>query len=108
MYVKTRNAMISMPMNGLSVEEVERKYLDVKEYLESLGYAVVNTLFDDVSEDELAVVGIANAPVWYLAKSLDQMSRCDTVYFCKGWRAARGCKIEHEVAKQCGITMLYE
>lgn len=108
MYVKTRNAMISMPMNGLSGEEVERKYLDVKEYLESLGYAVVNTLFDDVSEDELAVLGIANVPVWYLAKSLDQMSRCDTVYFCKGWRAARGCKIEHEVAKQYGITMLYE
>ena len=100
--------MISMPMNGLSGEEVERKYLDVKEYLESLGYAVVNTLFDDVSEDELAVFGIANVPVWYLAKSLDQMSRCDTVYFCKGWRAARGCKIEHEVAKQYGITMLYE
>lgn len=106
--MKTRNAMISMPMNGLSDEEVARKYLDVKEYLESLGYAVVNTLFDDVSEDELAVVGIANAPVWYLAKSLDQMSRCDAVYFCKGWRAARGCKIEHEVAKQYGITMLYE
>lgn len=108
MYVKTRNAMISMPMNGLSDEEVARKYLDVKEYLESLGYSVVNTLFDDVSEDELAAVGIANTPVWYLAKSLNQMSRCDTVYFCKGWRAARGCKIEHEVAKQYGITMLYE
>ena len=100
--------MISMPMNGLSGEEVARKYLYVKEYLESLGYAVVNTLFDDVSEDELAVFGIANVPVWYLAKSLDQMSRCDTVYFCKGWRSARGCKIEHEVAKQYGITMLYE
>lgn len=55
--------MISMPMNGLSDEEVARKYLDVKEYLESLGYAVVNTLFDDVSEDELDAVGIANTPV---------------------------------------------
>lgn len=108
MYVKTRNVMISMPMNGLSDEEVARKYLDVKEYLESFGYCVINTLFDDVSEEELAAVGIANMPVWYLAKSLDQMSRCDTVYFCKGWRAARGCKIEHEVAKQYGITMLYE
>ncbi len=108
MYVKTRNAMISMPMNGLSEEEVAQKYLQVKEYLESLGYAVVNTLFDQVSDSDLAAVGIANAPVWYLAKSLHQMSRCDTVYFCKGWRAARGCKIEHEVAKQYGITMLYE
>lgn len=100
--------MISMPMNGLSDEEVAQKYLQVKEYLESLGYAVVNTLFDQVSDSDLAAVGIANAPVWYLAKSLHQMSRCDTVYFCKGWRAARGCKIEHEVAKQYGITMLYE
>lgn len=108
MYVKTRNAMISMPMNGLSEEEVAQKYLQVKEYLESLEYAVVNTLFDQVSDSDLAAVGIANAPVWYLAKSLNQMSRCDTVYFCKGWRAARGCKIEHEVAKQYGITMLYE
>ena len=100
--------MISMPMNGLSEEEVAQKYLQVKKYLESLGYAVVNTLFDQFSDSDLAAVGIANAPVWYLVRSLHQMSRCDTVYFCKGWRAARGCKIEHEVAKQYGITMLYE
>ena len=30
------------------------------------------------------------------------MSECDTVYFCKGWENARGCKIEHEVAKSYG------
>jgi hypothetical protein len=27
---------------------------------------------------------------------------------CKGWGNARGCKIEHEVAKAYGVDIIYE
>jgi hypothetical protein len=36
------------------------------------------------------------------------MSECTTVYFAKGWENARGCKIEHEVALQYGMEIIYE
>jgi hypothetical protein len=43
-----------------------------------------------------------------LAKSLEKMAHCNVVYFAKGWENARGCKIEHEVALQYGLDILYE
>jgi hypothetical protein len=43
-----------------------------------------------------------------LAKSLEKMAHCNTVYFAKGWENARGCKIEHEVALQYGLNIFYE
>ena len=36
------------------------------------------------------------------------MSKCNAVYFCKGWENARGCKIEHKTAKAYGLDMIYE
>lgn len=41
-------------------------------------------------------------PLCYLAKSLENMSLCNTAYFVKGWEDARGCRIEHEAAESCG------
>ena len=52
--------------------------------------------------------GVENIPICFLAKSLENMSLCHAAYFCKGWDKARGCKIEHEVAKQYGMTIIYE
>lgn len=40
--------------------------------------------------------------------SIENMSLCHAAYFCKGWESARGCRIEHEVAKAYGLKILYE
>lgn len=47
-------------------------------------------------------------PLCYLAKSLENMSLCHVVYFCKGWENARGCRIEHDAAVAYGLEVLYE
>ena len=52
--------------------------------------------------------GVENVPLCFLAKSLENMSQCHAAYFCKGWRNARGCRIEHEVALAYGLTVIYE
>ena len=52
--------------------------------------------------------GVVQIPVRFLAKSLEKMSLCDAVYFCKGWEQARGCRIEHEVAVAYGLNVIYE
>lgn len=52
--------------------------------------------------------GVENIPLCFLAKSLENMSLCDTAYFCKGWQDARGCRIEHLAAREYGMNILYE
>ena len=52
--------------------------------------------------------GVVNKPLHFLSASIEVMSKCHAVYFCKGWENARGCKIEHEVAKAYGLEIIYE
>lgn len=103
-------AMISQPMNGLTEEQIKTDRENAIKELESKGYEVVNTLFSDewYSKDKMLERGVVQIPICFLAKSLESMALCDAVYFIKGYEKARGCKIEHEVAKQYGVTMLYE
>jgi hypothetical protein len=105
-----KKVMISQPMNGFTdeqISETRNKFLDfaAKENLK-----VVNTYFKDewFAKIELNNVGVIQVPIYYLAKALEKMSHCHIVYFAKGWENARGCKIEHEVALQYGLSIIYE
>lgn len=51
---------------------------------------------------------ITNRGLFFLAKSLEQMSLCNIVYFCKGWEDYRGCRIEHAAAISYGLDIIYE
>jgi hypothetical protein len=105
-----QKAMLSQPMAGLTEEQIvatrERAILA----LHNLGYEVVNTLFTDewYSRDSMAKRGVAQIPLCFLAKSLENMSLCHVVYFCKGWETARGCRIEHAAAVAYGLGIIYE
>ena len=102
-------AMFSQPMNGKTDEEIIATREKAVKQLESMGYEVVNTLFTDewYSRDAMAKCGVVQIPICFLAKSLESMSLCDAAYFAKGWENARGCKIEHEVAKAYGVKIIY-
>lgn len=102
--------MISQPMAGLREEVIVATRERAIEYLEWLGYEVVNTLFTDewYSPKAMEARGVVQVPLCFLAKSLENMSKCHAVYFCKGWENARGCKIEHEAAVEYGLDVLYE
>lgn len=105
-----KKAMISQPMNGLTDEEIEKTRNKAIGHLERLGYKVVMTLFTDewYSDSAMKERGVENIPLCFLAKSLEKMSHCDVAYFCDGWEDARGCRIEHEVAKAYGLDIIYE
>lgn len=104
-----KKAMISQPMNGLTDEEIEKTRNKAIGHLERLGYKVVNTLFTDdwYSDSAMKDRGVENIPLCFLAKSLENMSLCSVAYFCDGWEDARGCRIEHEVAEEYGLDIIY-
>ena len=101
-------AIISQPMAGLTKEEILKVREKAEAYLEAHNYEVVNTFFDEEWKEELEHnKDVVNVPLKYLAKSLDTMATCEVVYFCPGWEKARGCKIEHEVAKAYDLNIIY-
>ena len=105
-----KKAMLSQPMAGKTNEEIVATREKAISVLKEKGYEIVNTLFTDewYSKDAMAERGVVQIPLCFLAKSLENMSRCHTAYFCKGWENARGCRIEHEAAVAYGLEILYE
>lgn len=105
-----KKAMLSQPMGGKSDEEIIATRERAIKVLEAQGYEVVNTLFTDewYSHENMEKRGVVQIPLCFLAKSLENMSLCHTVYFCKGWEQARGCRIEHDAAVAYGLTVIYE
>lgn len=103
-------AMLSQPMAGKSEEEIKTTREKAIEVLKDKEYEVVNTLFTDewYSSDKMKERGVVQIPLCFLAKSLEKMSLCHAVYFCKGWEQTRGCRLEHEAAVAYGLTILYE
>lgn len=98
-------AMISQPMNNLTADYILSRRENAIKTLKNFGYDIEDTFFTSdyyISDDT------KNLSVACLAKSIEAMSKCDTVYFCKGWENARGCKIEHEIAKGYGLAVIYE
>lgn len=103
-------AMLSQPMAGKTDEEIRATRDRAISELTKRGYEIINTLFTDewYSQESMKERGVENRPLCFLAKSLESMSLCHAVYFCKGWEKARGCRLEHEAAKAYGLEIIYE
>ena len=105
-----KKAMLSQPMAGKSEEEIVATRDKAIKVLEEKGYEVINTLFTDewYSKEKMTERGVIQIPLCFLAKSLENMSLCNAVYFCEGWINARGCRIEHDTALAYGLEVIYE
>ena len=103
-------AMFSQPMASIPEDQIIATRDKAIEYLESMGYEVVNTLFTDewYSKKSMEERGVINIPLCFLAKSLENMSLCDVAYFAKGWENARGCRLEHHAAEAYGLKIIEE
>lgn len=96
-------AFISQAMNGIPEEQIKLVRERATKALESVGYEVVDSYLEN-SKVPKTVEG-DNIGIYYLAKSIEKMSECKAVYLCKGWENARGCQIEHLIAKNYGLNI---
>lgn len=98
---------ISQPMHGFTQDEIDERRRKAVEYLEGLGYIVVNPMAVIVTEDA-APESVLNPGVYALSQSIRELSCADVAYFLIGWNQYKGCEIEHVVARQYGVTCVYE
>lgn len=91
-----KRIFISMPMNGFTRKEnISSLKIYQKRIERKLGEKI--KLTNRVcAERQLRKHGA----LWCLGKSIQQLSKADVVCFVDGWEYARGCKIEHKVAKE--------
>ena len=103
---------LSLPMSGRTDEEILSQIEEMK------GYVLKSHIFGDEEiefvhnllspEDEKLFDLIDNVtvrPLLYLGAAITQMATCNAVMLGHGWNNARGCIIEHDVAKKYGIPL---
>lgn len=101
-----KKLFISQPMRDLTDDEIlkERERIRLKaEQVIGEKLELINSFIEDCPEEINK-----NISVYYLGKSIEFLSQADIAYFGGEWKNARGCKIEHEVAVQYGITTIEE
>lgn len=93
--------MISQAMNGRTEEQIKEERQKIVDKFNKMHIEVIDTLFSEEPPQD------CNAAVYYLGKSISAMKDIDALYMCDGWREARGCQIEYQVAIEYGIKILY-
>lgn len=93
---------ISQPMRDKSNEEILIERADAYNLIKRTipNAELIDTFInDDITEKHHGVR--------YLAKSIDILDEADAIWMLKGWENARGCRIEHDVAKAYDIPVYY-
>lgn len=101
-----KKVFISQPMGGIRESQILKTNEKAKEYVESvLGEEVeiIDSFFDYAPLTKYRSRG----PIWCLGELIKLMADADIVVFAPGWWDARGCKIEHQVALEYGIKIIY-
>lgn len=91
--------MISQPMKGKTNEQIKSEREQLVKEIENNGDIVLDTVFDESPKD-------VDEAIWCLSKSIEYLAKADKIIFMNGWEKARGCKIEFEIAKEYGKTIV--
>ncbi|MGL5714191.1 MAG: hypothetical protein ACRCX2_14320 [Paraclostridium sp.] len=101
-----KKLFISQPMRGLTDKEILQAREDIRNRAEEVIGEPIE-LINSFIEDYPGEIN-KHVPIWYLGKSIQFLSEADVAYFGGDWRHARGCKIEHEIAKEYGLDRIEE
>lgn len=90
---------ISLPISGYDLEE-RKGYAQRVESALSASYEVVNPLKNGIPETEDWCI--------HMRKDISDLLTCDFIFMCSGHKLSRGCRLELDIAKSCGIGVIYE
>lgn len=97
---------ISQPMLGKTKDEILKDRERIKKYMEDTYKEPIEIIDSYITEEVPETV--TNSGVWYMAKSLELMSKADLVFFAKDFRKGKGCIIEFVIASSYEMQCEYE
>ena len=91
---------LSGKISGTDLTHTRKRFSDLADKLQALGYEVTNPLCNGLSE----------ASPWeeHIAKDIINLIDCEGIYMLQGWEDSQGARIEHAVAKERGLKVMYE
>lgn len=98
--VENMKIYLSGKISGTDLTHTRKRFSSVADKLQSLGYEVTNPLCNGLSE----------AAPWeeHIAKDIINLIGCEGIYMLQGWEDSQGARIEHAVAKEIGLKVMYE
>lgn len=82
---------ISQPMKDKTDEQIKEERNRIIEFAkENYGddIEIIDSFFEGALHDA--------KPLWFLGESFKKLSEADVCIFAKGWKRARGCRLEHK------------
>ena len=91
---------LSGKISGTDLDYARRLFDKVATTLRALGHEVTNPLCNGLSETD----------PWeeHIAKDIINLIDCEGIYMLQGWEDSQGARIEHAVAKELGLKVMYE
>lgn len=89
-----RKVFISQPMRGKTKDTIKKERKAAVSAAENF-FGEKLDVIDNILRD-----GVPHNPIKNLGKAIILMGDADIICFADGWRKARGCQVEREVAKQ--------
>lgn len=86
------------------------KFAMARDRLTRDGYNVLNPVEAGDTLDMVHKYAGLEPPTWseYMRKCLVTISGADAVYMLRDWKQSRGARLEHNIASELGITIVYE
>ncbi len=96
--MKRYKIYIAGKITGLDQTEVVAKFARAQDELQSSNYEVVNPkkLYQGSDWDEAMNI------------CLKALKECQAIYMLSDWKNSKGAKIEHDLAKESGMIILYQ
>ena len=98
--VKNMKVYISGKISGTDLTYTRKRFSDVADKLQALGHEVINPLCNGLSETD----------PWedHIAKDIINLIDCEGIYMLQGWEDSQGARIEHAIAKEIELKVMYE
>ncbi len=90
---------ISGKITGLPVDEYERKFQEAEDLLISVGLDPVNPVKN----------GLDQGSEWesHMVRDIEMLFGCEAIYMLDNWVRSKGARIEHKIAEETDIEILY-
>ena len=91
---------ISGKISGTDLTETRKRFAAVAKAMKRLGYEPVNPLENGLSEQDTWEV--------HIIKDIATLLQCKAIYMLQGWQESKGARIEHYIATEIGLSIMYE
>lgn len=97
--MKRKRIYISGPITGLHPDDARGRFAAVESHLRGNGHDVVNPMNN----------GVPEGSSWseHMEADIRLLLDCTDIYMLDGWHLSRGARLEHHIASELGMHIIY-